>query len=76
MATVFDSPHFLTQAGAYEVASHHVGKSVVDVIQNLLPGGKKRRGDYYLDRADSLIEQNYEKLRPQDQDLIVVEWQK
>lgn len=76
MATVFDSPHPLTQAGAYEVASHRVGKSIGDFIQNLFPGGKKRRGDYYLDRTNPLIEQYYERFEHDEQDAIVYEWQR
>jgi len=70
MATTHDSPQFVTQAGAYEVTSHNVGKSVVNVIQNLFASGKKRRGDYYLDRTYPLIQLNFEMFEPSEQDTI------
>ena len=70
--TVIDSP--LSLNGAYQVASHHAGKSVVDFFQNLFPSGKKRRGDYYLDRTTSLIQQDFENYEPEDQETIHSGW--
>ncbi|KAN0139103.1 hypothetical protein V8E53_003105 [Lactarius tabidus] len=74
MAAFCDSPPFVS--GAYEVASHHVGTSLVDAIRNLFPSGKKRRGDYYLDRSNPLIERYYDRYDPEDQDAIQSEWQR
>lgn len=74
MATVRDSPQFVS--GAYEVASHHVGTSMADIIRNLFPRGKKKRGDYYFDRATPLMEQFCDMYEPEDQDEISFEWQR
>ncbi|KAH9033886.1 hypothetical protein EDB85DRAFT_1041370 [Lactarius pseudohatsudake] len=43
----------------YDVASYHVGKSLVDVARNSLTGGKIRSGDHHLDRSRPLIHQFY-----------------
>ncbi|KAI9444376.1 hypothetical protein BJY52DRAFT_1420819 [Lactarius psammicola] len=39
----------------YEVASHHVGKSLVDAIRNSFTRGKIRRGNYYFVSFGNLI---------------------
>jgi hypothetical protein len=56
--------------GAYEVASYHVGKGLVDVVRNLSTGGKIRTGDYFLNRSRPLIQQYYSGLPNEDQDNI------
>jgi hypothetical protein len=56
--------------GVYEVASHHVGKSLVDVIRNCFTGGKMRTGDYYLNRSRSLLHQHIASLPRKDRDAI------
>lgn len=56
--------------GVYEVASYHVGKSIVDVIRNCFTGGKMRGGDYYLNRSRSLLHQHIASLPRKDLDAI------
>ncbi|KAF8263960.1 hypothetical protein EI94DRAFT_1739625 [Lactarius quietus] len=57
--------------GIYEVASHHVGKSVVDVLRECFTtSGKLRRGDYYYDRVHPMIQQHYKQLDTDDQNMI------
>ena len=60
----------------HEVTSHHLGKSLADVIRNCFPGGKVREGDYLFSRSKSLIRQYYESLPVQDQDTILIEFKK
>jgi hypothetical protein len=67
------SPPFIS--GAYEVASYHVGKGLVDVIRNSFTGGKIRTGNYFLNRARPLIQQYYSVLPNEDQDLIDTRFQ-
>ncbi|KAH8985756.1 hypothetical protein EDB86DRAFT_2957765 [Lactarius hatsudake] len=56
--------------GMHEVASHHIGKGLVDVFRNTSIGGKIRQGDYYLSRSNTLIQQYYAWLPTEDQDSI------
>ncbi|KAN0141210.1 hypothetical protein V8E53_000966 [Lactarius tabidus] len=60
--------------GVYEVASHHVGKSVFDVIRNRFPSGKIRGGNYYMDRSRSLLKQHYTSLPRKDREAISVQF--
>lgn len=62
--------------GAYEIASYHVGKGLVDVIRSSTTGGKIRTGDYFFNRARPLIQQYYLELPNRDQDLIQNRFQK
>ncbi len=62
------SPHIVN--GVYEVASHHVGKTLVDVIRDCFPSGKIRSGNYYFSRSRTMILQHYAHLEPGDQDII------
>lgn len=50
----------------YEVLSHRVGKSLVDVIRKHLTSGKIRRGDYYFGRMQTMIRQHYAQLEFED----------
>lgn len=61
--------------GTYEVpvASHHVGKRIVDVIWNCFTSGKIRGGNYFLDRSQSLLRQHYPSLLPQDRRAIYMQ---
>jgi len=63
-------------SAAYELASYHVGKGLVDVLRNSSTGGKIRTGDYFLNRARPLIQQYYTVLPNEDQDLIHDRFQK
>ena len=56
--------------GAYNVASYHVGKSLVNVFRNSSTGGKIRNGDYHLNRSRPLMQQFYSVLPNADQDNI------
>jgi len=57
--------------GIYEVASHHVGKTLVDNIRNsLLMGGNLRRADYYMSRSRILLQQHFANLPFDDQETI------
>lgn len=56
--------------GIYEVASHHVGKSIVDLVRNCFTSGKIRRGHYYYGRVHPLIQQHYTRLEPDEQNHI------
>ncbi|KAN0128069.1 hypothetical protein V8E53_014106 [Lactarius tabidus] len=58
------SPHIVN--GAYEVASHHIGKTLVDTIRNCFPSGKIRRGNYYLGRSRYMLAQHYARLEHED----------
>ncbi|KAF8258748.1 hypothetical protein EI94DRAFT_1707698 [Lactarius quietus] len=62
------SPHIVN--GVYEVASHHVGKTLLETILNCFPSGKIRRGNYYVTRSRTMLAQYYERLEDQDQDAI------
>lgn len=59
--------------GVYEVASHHVGKSLVDLIRDCFTSGKIRCGDYFLGRSRSLIQQYYPLIPPQDRETIYIQ---
>ncbi|KAH9053385.1 hypothetical protein EDB87DRAFT_212977 [Lactarius vividus] len=60
--------------GIYEVASHHVGKSLVGAVRNCFTHGKLRRGDYYFSRVQPLIQQHYATLEFDDQNAIDFEF--
>ncbi len=60
--------------GIYEVASHHVGKSLVDVVRDCFTRGKIRRGDYYFGRVHPMIQQHYARLELDDQNTIDFEF--
>ncbi len=62
------APHIIN--GAYEVADHHVGKSLVDVIRNCFTSGKIRGGDYFLGRSRSLLQQYNPALPSNDRNAI------
>ena len=66
------SPHIIN--GVYEVASHHVGKTLVDTIRSCFPNGKIRRGNYYLSRSRTMLAQYYARLEYEDQDAIKHEY--
>ncbi|KAF8265313.1 hypothetical protein EI94DRAFT_1736091 [Lactarius quietus] len=63
------APHIINN-GTYEVASHHVGKSLIDMIWDCFTSGKIRGGDYFLGRSRSLIQQYYTLLPSKDQKAI------
>ncbi|KAH9162950.1 hypothetical protein EDB89DRAFT_2079281 [Lactarius sanguifluus] len=62
------SPHVIN--GVHEVASQHVGKTIVDVIRNCFPSGKIQRGNYYFRRSHTMILQYFPQLEIEDQDTI------
>ncbi|KAH9168184.1 hypothetical protein EDB89DRAFT_1993479 [Lactarius sanguifluus] len=63
------APHLIN--GAYEVASHHAGMKIVDVIWNCFTSGKIRGGDYFFGRSRSLLQQYYPSLPSNDRNMIV-----
>ena len=67
------SPPFVN--GAYNVASDHVGKGLVNVFRKYSTDGKIRKGDYYLNRSRPLMQQFYWVLPNADQDSIQSEYQ-
>ncbi|KAI9447392.1 hypothetical protein H4582DRAFT_1883 [Lactarius indigo] len=62
--------------GVYEVASHHVGKGLLDIIRDRFTDGKIRSGHYYFNRTRSLIRQHYPGLPLKDQNTIHFEFVK
>lgn len=69
-----NSSHIIN--GVYEVASHHVGKSVFDVIRNCFPSGKISGGNYYMNRSRSLLKQHYASLPRKDREAISIQFTK
>jgi hypothetical protein len=63
------SPHVIN--GVYEVASHHVEKSLFDMIRSCFTGGKMRGGNYYMNRSCSLLKEHYASLQPEDLNAIL-----
>jgi len=60
----------------HEIASHHVGKGLLDIIRNSFTGGKIRSGDYYFSRTRTMIQQHYPGLPFNDQNAIHFEFAK
>ena len=58
--------------GMHEVASHHIGKSIINVFRNTSIGGKIRQGDYFMSRSNTLIQQHYAWLPEKDKEVISV----
>lgn len=57
--------------GFYEVASHHLGKTLIENIRdNLFLGGNIRRAEYYMGRSRTLLQQNFPHLPQGDQENI------
>lgn len=57
--------------GFYEVASHHVGKTLIAIIRdNLFTVGKIRRAEYYMDRSRALLQHHFVHLPVDDQETI------
>ena len=60
--------------GVHEVASHHLGKSLVKFFFNCFsPDGKAQDGDYLLSRSRTLIRQYWTVLPIQDKRQILTE---
>lgn len=71
MSTAHSAPGPLIVNGLYEVAGHHVGKTLIDNIRNsLLMGGKIRRAEYYMDRSRTLLQHYFPHLPLGDQENI------
>lgn len=57
--------------GVHDVAGHHLGKTIVDVVRNsFTTGGKIQNGDDFLDRSRLLIQQYHPVLPNDDQGAI------
>ena len=57
--------------GVFEVASHLVGKSIVDSLRKNFTGdGKMQRGDFYMNRSRELLQRHLEIIRPDDKTTI------
>lgn len=69
--SAYSSGAHLVVDGIYEVASHHVGKTLVEIIgDNLFTGGKIRRAEYYMNRSRNLLHQHFAHLPLDDQQTI------
>ncbi len=57
--------------GMHEVASNHLGKTLLNNIINTLTGGDNvRRAEYYMSRSRTLLQQHITALLPDDQTAI------
>ena len=73
------TPHYIMSTassqviidGFYEVASHHLGKTLIENIRdNLFLGGNIRRAEYYLGRSRTLLQHYFPHLPQEDQNNI------
>ncbi len=69
-----NSPHIIN--GVHEVASHHVGKGILDIIRDRFTDGKIRSGNYYFSRTRTMIQQHYPGLPLNDQNAVHFEFAK
>jgi len=70
MSTALPGTH-ITFDGFCEIASHHVGKTLIkSIADNLLMGGTIRRAEYYMGRSRSLLQHFFAHLPLEDQENI------
>jgi hypothetical protein len=68
MASHDTSPQLVT--GIYEVSDVFLGRGLVDSIKDSFPSGRKRRGDFNMNRSRNLLQQHLQKLPLSDQHFI------
>jgi len=55
----------------FEVASHLIGKAIVDILrENFTGDGKMQRGDFYMNQSRELLRRHVEIIRRDDKPII------